>query len=298
MNLKELSSPIRLYWDLGPTEQVNSAACRRIAREAVAGKFLSLQITDTAPQLSRACIAALDELKDTMMAVSLVASGSALDVPVLDHLNKLSVIAVFIPASSMRELDVIPQLSAQTESKPMTGVSFPVTRANFRELPQVLSFCIEHRIGHLLLPMQRLVSGEQCFTFTAEERAELAARLERIEKPSWLRITIHDPFLWRVFFPKVEFPNGGCQAANTLLYISPEADVYPCPTLPIKIGSLLRSSLGDLIRSEAKKVLRAGILVAPKECGQCVGLVECKGGCRGRAYHQSNSLNMPDPSCR
>ena len=298
MNLKELSSPIRLYWDIGPTERVDVAVCRRIAREAAANKFLSLQITETTPQLSRSCLAALEELKDTMMAVSFVASGPAFDVSALDYLKKHPVKAVFIAASSVRELDRIPQSSTQAEARPETGVSFPVTRANFRELPSVLAFCIDQRIRHLLLPMQRLLTGERCFTFTGEERAELAARLERIEKPSWLRITIHDPVLWRAFFPKVEFPNGGCQAANTLLYISPDADLYPCPTLPIKIGSLLRSSLSDLIHSAAKKDLRIGILAVPSECGQCDTLGECKGGCRGRAYTQGNSLNAPDPSCR
>jgi GeoRSP system SPASM domain protein len=146
--------------------------------------------------------------------------------------------------------------------------------------------------------MQRLMTRTNCFSFSAEERDELTERLAGIERPSWLKVTIHDPFLWRAFYPNVEFPNGGCQAANTMLYISPELDVYPCPMLPVKIGSLRETPLKDMIRSEKKAKVRQDILKRPVDCVSCGGANECKGGCRGRAFVQTGSLEQPDPACK
>lgn len=298
MKITELASPIRLYWDIGPAAGVDAAVCRRIAREVVASKFLSIQITETAPFLSDACLSVLDVFKNQMIAVSLVASSQALDAAMLEHLKTVQVKIAFIPVAEMAYIDAIPMIARQTANRPVIGVSFPVTRSNVHELPRVLAFCIDNHIEHLLLPMQRLMTAEPYFYITSDERKALSAQLERFALPAWLKLTIHDPFLWRVFFPKVEFPNGGCQAANTMLYVSPEADAYPCPTLAVKIGNLLTSSFKDILSSDVKQGIRAEIRKVPLECRQCGNLSECAGGCRGRAYAQTGSLHAADPSCR
>jgi GeoRSP system SPASM domain protein len=137
-----------------------------------------------------------------------------------------------------------------------------------------------------------------CFYLSRHEREELAARLQEFEIPADLKLIIHDPFLWRVFYPSVAFPDGGCQAANTMLYISREVDVYPCPTLPVIIGNLMRTSLKEIIQSDLKKDVRKMLISAPRGCGDCKELDQCKGGCRGRTYAMKTSLNEPDPSCK
>jgi GeoRSP system SPASM domain protein len=298
MNLTELSSPIRMYWDLGPERDGAVLDHGRIAAEIAANKVLSLQITETNPALSRACFSILDTLKDKTIALSLVAPRTALDARTLGLLHNLRVKVVFMTAATRDELGPVAEIANHSAEKPAIGVSFSVSRSNFRDLPDVLTYCIDHGIANLLLPMQRLMEEEACFSFTAEERRELTARLQRIEKPAGLKITIHDPFLWRAFFPNVDFPNGGCQAANTMLYLSPEADVYPCPSLPVKIGSLLTLSLAEIIRSDRKKELRRDILTRPPDCEQCKELKQCKGGCRGRSYRMKKTLKEADPACR
>jgi GeoRSP system SPASM domain protein len=294
--IAELGSPIRTYWDVN--ESTSASECRRIARELVANKMLSLQITETGSDLSPSCLAILDSLKNDPLAVSLVAPLSALDAAAISRIQQTTVKVLFAVARALSDLDAVAALSGTTKGKPAIGLSFPVNRENFRDLPTVLSFCVEQKVPHLLLPMQRLMTDEQCFSFTKAERDELSAKLGEIAKPANLKITIHDPFLWRAFYPTIEFPNGGCQAANTMLYIAPNADVYPCPTLPIKMGSLLLIPLKDLISSAVKKDLRRKILQKPVECETCSENDQCKGGCRGRAHRIAGSLQAPDPACR
>lgn len=298
MNLKELSSPIRAYWDIGPVRNVTAADCARIAGEIAANKVLSLEVTEASPSLSEACLAVLGALKDKTVALSLVAPQSALNSSTLALLRGLSVRELLVSAATLAELEGVNEIKKKTEGRPAVGVSFPVSRANFRELPGVLKFCVRHDIAHLVLPMQRLTGDEECFLLNKGERQELASRLKGIDRPSWLKIVIHDPFLWRVLYPSVRFPEGGCQAANTMFHISPNADVYPCPSLPVRIGNLLETSLKEVTRSDIKRELRKKLIASPHYCADCEELDHCLGGCRGRAYRLRNSLEEPDPACR
>jgi GeoRSP system SPASM domain protein len=297
MNLAELTSPIRMYWDIDGPQGIPVDDCRRIAQELVANKLLSLQVTENAAAFTPPCFAILDTLKNAPIALSIVAPISALDHAAIRSIQRSSVKAMFAQANSMSDLDKIALISKQAQGNPLVGIAFPVSTGNFRDLPAALSFCVEQKITHLLLPMQRLRSDEKCFSFSRKEREELTEQLNRIDKPASLKITIHDPFLWRAFFPTVEFPSGGCQAANTMLYISPAADVHPCPIMPIKMGNLLTTSLKDIIFSDRKKEVRQDVLSVPKECERCGELGQCKGGCRGRAYRMTNSLHEADPAC-
>jgi len=297
MNLTELTSPIRLYWDIDQAGGLPVSEYGRVAEEVVANKFLSLQITDTTPGLCQSSKTVLDTLKEKPIALSMVAPIAGLDTNAMDLLKRSAVKVVFVQAVKPGDLSLVADIAKKAGGKPAIGVAFPVNRDNFHSLPEVLKSCIDHRIEHLLLPMQRLMTDEKCFSFSKKERTELAARLSAIEKPSWLKITIHDPFLWRAFFPKVEFPNGGCQAANTMLYISPDGDVYPCPTLPVKLGNLLTTPLKEVIRSTGKQELRKSILERPSACISCGDWAQCKGGCRGRACSMSRTMQEPDPSC-
>lgn len=297
MNLKELTTPIRMYWDIGPAGHLGLSDYQRIAGETAANKFLSLQITETAPVLSEAVLTVLEALAGKPVALSLVLTRSAVDDQVLGLLRRFHLKTVFLSARSLPECFAVTAVRDRAAGTPDIAISFPVTRENYRDLPVVLSHCSEKGIHHLLLPMQRLVTGEKCFWLTAEEGKELTERLIRIDRPPDLKITIHDPFLWKTFYPSVDFPGGGCQAANTMLYISTEADVYPCPMMPLKLGTLMRSPLRELIRSELKQEIRKKIITAARSCIGCEELQNCMGGCRGRAYAVHASFQDADPSC-
>ncbi|HLO27364.1 MAG TPA: SPASM domain-containing protein, partial [Geobacteraceae bacterium] len=176
-------------------------------------------------------------------------------------------------------------------------ISFPVTRENWRELPELVTFCRERRILRLVLPMQRLYHGESPFLLDSEEQRVLAESLAAAGGVAGMDLTIHDPFLWRAFNPGVPFPQGGCQAANTMLAIAPNCDVYPCPTLPVRLGAIGEASLKEIAVSAEKKEFRRELLEHPAGCRGCPELAGCRGGCRGRSYAIHGSLAGADPAC-
>jgi len=298
MNLKELASPIRIYWDVNPETEKAGTDCREICGQIISSRILSLQVTEYAPELGGCCLSILDSLKDTAMALSLAAQHSALDGPALKLLRGVPLRGLFLSMASVAGLEPAVEVKEQLEGKIPTGISFAVNRDNYPDLPDVLSFCVNRGMSFLVIPMQRVMHDRDCFLLSEKERVALTARLAGIAVPSRLKIIIHDPFLWRVFYPSVAFPEGGCQAANTMLYISPEADVYPCPVVPISLGNLRTAPLRDLISSAQKKEVRKKLSAAPQGCSGCEALVQCGGGCRGRALVMTGTLDAADPGCR
>jgi GeoRSP system SPASM domain protein len=144
--------------------------------------------------------------------------------------------------------------------------------------------------------MQRLTAGELCWTPAVTELAALEQALRVAPLPAAVQLTIHDPFLWRAIHPDAPFPDGGCQAANTMLYLSPEGTVYPCPLVPLPLGNIQESSLLEIARGEDKRLVRAQIRQLPIMCGDCPELAACHAGCRGRAY-VVNGWQAQDPAC-
>ena len=295
MNLKELSSPIRVYWDIAPEHA--SIDYKGISDQIATNRILSLQLSDSGPVLSNACLTILETLKDRPLAISLVASRKALTASILARLQTLPVRVLFVSAASCSELETVLEVKEQIKGKPLVGVSFSVTRNNYRDLPDVLSFCSDHGIANLVLPMQRLMNETECFSLSSAERHTLSEQVQQVLKPDGMKIIIHDPFLWRTFYPTVDFPDGGCQAANTMIYISPEADVYPCPSLPVKIGNLTEESLREIICSGRKKDLRNILITVPIDGTACDRAASCLGACRGRAFVMTGSLTCCDPAC-
>ncbi len=297
MNLKELKSPLSVYWDIGPAPRQGTAFPLKICDELIENKVLSLNLTEPGVTLSSECVSVLEHFRREPIAVSLTVAPRALNAENLLLLRDLKLRALLVKAASREELHQIVDLRREAGALPL-GVSIEIDRHNIVHLPEVLSFCIANEIVNLVLPMQRLINEMDCFCPSAAERLELAAALKGMERLESLKIIIHDPFLWRAFYPSAIFPEGGCQAANTMLYLSPEADVYPCPSLPIKLGSFLTESFKELALSQKKKELRKALTAPPKACGDCEELHLCLGGCRGRAYWMKDSLTEPDPACR
>lgn len=298
MNLTELKTPIRLYWDLSSRPTDTKPDYQGICEQIISLRILSLGITETAPAVSDGCLAMLDRLKNQPVATSLTVSSTALDATALSLLHGFNVRLLLVRASTLDDLRVVPRLKAPDGSKPPLGVSFDVCADNFGMLPEVLSYCVENGIQHLVLPMQRLKAGDDCFQLSRSERESLSSNMAGIDRPATMKITIHDPFLWRVFFPTGSFPEGSCQAANTMLYIAGNGDVHPCPTLPYKLGNLSGTTLRAIVESTEKKELRDRLVNPPAGCSCCAELDQCRGGCRGRGYFQTGSWDEADPGCK
>ena len=82
-----------------------------------------------------------------------------------------------------------------------------------------------------------------------------------------------------------------------MMYISKDFEVTPCPIMPVSMGNLRETSLKEIFSSMKRQDVRNKILLEPDECGACSLLAKCRGGCRGRTYVISGSLNKKDPAC-
>jgi len=298
MNLKELTFPIRIYWDLTPLPDDASINYRVLAEEIVAMKFFTLNLLDTGSQLSSPCIEILERLKNEMISVSLTVSESVVNAATIELLSELKVNELLVACVTVEDVQLISESVRQFKENNMTiGVSFQVNKENYRDIPAIVSFCANNDIVRLVFPMQRLLTKADCFYISREEGAALSRVLNEI-KMDEMKITIHDPFLWRVFYPDVSFPGGGCQAANSMASIAPDGNVYPCPSMPLPLGNIRESSLKHVLMSDVKKELMKSIRQAPEECLECEDLSGCMGGCKGRTLVLSNSLILRDVACK
>lgn len=292
MSLPELATPIRLYWDLTPLP-ASPVDQEKICRDIIALKILSLDLTATGPELPAVCFSILELCRTARLATTLTISPEALTATVRSRL------AAAPPKELLLEISAMEQLSG-TMSLPaaVTGISFPVDAGSWQQIPTLFRFAFANGIKRLVLPMQRLYSGASPFHLTRTQLEALTTELASVPRDPALRVTVHDPFLWRGIFPETPFPEGRCQAANTMLAIDQCGVVYPCPVMPVPLGDLNTTSLRDIARGEVKKALRAKILRLPADCLDCADADACKGGCRGRGERLAGSWDGIDPACR
>lgn len=285
--MMELRSPIRLYWDVTPAPDP-LPDYDRICSEIASSRAMTLHLTDLGTAVAPETLAIIARLSTSTLQLALTVAHSAAAgaVSLLSH----GVKKLYSDAISPEEVATISRMA-------ISGVSFRTTRANHRLLPDMITSCIENRIAEMQLPMERLIAGEEPLCLSTDERETLAARIAPIPFAGRLTITANDPFLWRVVHPETPFPDGICQAANTMLALDPSGNLYPCPAMPILLGNLHRSTFREIVASSLKKEVRARIVARPSDCMGCRMLDGCRGGCRGRGLTVQGSLDAGDPGC-
>ena len=293
----ELASPITIYWDLPPDPQ-DTDLLQRISADISTCRPLMLQLYSNAVQPKGGLLFVLKQLRNSPIAISVTIPLSALRNLPDGFFNEKGVRELLLYTNSLADLTEKIDFGKTAALQTSLGISFSATRANWRQLPEVVSFCRNNGIRRLVLPMQRLYSNEPPFFINRQEQQELAAALAETGAVENLNLTIHDPFLWRAFNPTVPFPQAGCQAANTMIAIAPDGGVYPCPTLPVRLGSINENSLNEIILSPLKKQFRRSLLEPPGECRECCEMAVCRGGCRGRGLSLQGTLDGLDVACK
>ncbi|GAM11302.1 hypothetical protein OR1_03614 [Geobacter sp. OR-1] len=283
----ELRSPIRLYWDITPLP-CPLPDYERICSELSDSRALTLHITDLGTGLSAETLDVVARLSRSPLFLFLTASHAALAEAL--PLKHSGVKKVYADIRAPEEL-------ADFGSAGINGVSFRTSRSNFLMIPDIIAGCIDNGIAELQLPMERLVSGDDPLCLSVGEREALAGKIAAVRFAGKLTVTANDPFLWRVVHPGTPFPDGVCQAGNTMLAIAPNGDVYPCPAMPAILGNLQVTAYRDIVASRIKKELRAGILSRPAVCADCFAADDCRGGCRGRGLFAQGTLDASDPGC-
>lgn len=283
----ELRSPIRLYWDISPIPET-PPDYERICFEIASSRALTLHITDPGDPLNPEISGIVRRLAASPLLLILTVPLSA------------AVEAVQLLSSGIKKLYTDVRTVEAINSACLTGISgisFRCSRSNYLLLPDIIKACMESGIAELQLPMERLNAGEEPLCLSLSERELLASRIAGVPFREHLAITANDPFIWRIVHPTLPFPDGICQAGNTMLSIGPGGDVYPCPAMPILLGNLLTSAFREIAASTIKKEVREQILEGPSSCSSCTMVDDCRGGCRGRGFHASATLDSPDPAC-
>lgn len=288
----ELSSPIRLYWDLLPGQPAD-AYVDTVCSDVVALRFLSIHLRDCGESLAPATTRAIEQLSGPGRALLLSTSLSAaagLEAELQGKLRQL-----FVHVTRAAEISAVAELCRRFAPLAV-GISLATPMVPLAELPSLLQVASSEGLGDIYFPMQRLTAGESCWTPSPTELATFAAQIQTNPLAASVKLTIHDPFLWRAFHAELPFPDGGCQAANTMLYVGADGQVYSCPLVPVSLGNLHDQSLQQIALSPDKAQLRKTIKNLPQICTGCPDLAGCHAGCRGRAYVLSG-WSSHDPVC-
>ena len=292
MSLPELTTPIRIYWDITPAPDC-SADIEKIASDIIDLKILTVDISATGSTVPSACFTILSRFTANRIGVTLTISPAALSA------TFFGVLAQAPPKELLVEISGIDELRTLAPFPPaVAGVSFPLDNCNWQQIPEVIIFSSQNGLQRLVFPMQRLYHGENPFHLPKRRRDETAAAISSSQLDPALRITVHDPFIWRAIFPHSPFPEGRCQAANTMLSIDSNGIVYPCPVMPLPLGDLKITSLKEIAKGATKRVLRAKLLRLPQDCADCAEAAACKGGCRGRGERAFGNWEGIDPGCK
>jgi GeoRSP system SPASM domain protein len=287
----ELASPIRLYWDLAPGQPAGEDV-ERLCADIIAARFLSIHLRDHGEQLSPAVLQALSFLTDPARAVLLSAQLSAIEAR---EVLPSGIRQLIVMVASRSDISRVAQLKHRFARQEL-GISLQVPGIDLADVPALIAAAVAEGIKQIHFPMQRLTSGESCWVPSTDSLATLTAAMQQHPLADTPHLTIHDPFLWRAFHPALPFPDGGCQAANTMLYIAAGGEVYPCPLVPVSLGNVQETDLTAIARGEAKQRMRALIRQIPHLCGTCAELSTCHAGCRGRAF-VLEGWTSHDPAC-
>ena len=296
MNLDELGAPLIVYWDLNPQVPIDPQIIRRICDNLLTNRIFILNLWDHSSYLSAETSIILECLRNENINISLTVHHSVLNA--LDFTNFLPALKkILIQCDSIEQLSSITEkLQARKTNKLLTGISFVLSGQNFESVPDALNLCIKSGINDIHFPIQRPEKNRKIFWLDSERKNLISERLRSILADR-LNLTVHDPFLWKLFNPASDRNERGCQGGNTMVYISGNLDVTPCPLLPIVLGNLESATLTAIFLSDEIRQIRRQLSITPQECGKCDELNVCRGGCRGRAYVIHKTFDKRDPAC-
>lgn len=174
------------------------------------------------------------------------------------------------------------------------AVSFTPEEETIRLLPDVLREFARSAAEELHLPnvsaVRALASKGHVPVPRSGQFREVAKALEaRRVSLAGKRLVVHDFFLYRtlreVFAQdpgtRVEF--SGCRAGSQLVYVDWEGNVYPCDSIPIRLGNLLPTPLERIWKSPQRLQVAEAIQSVPADCDTCME----HSGCRGLAHFES-----------
>lgn len=188
------------------------------------------------------------------------------------------------------------------------GISFAPDEETIHLLPDVLEEFADSPAEELHLPnvaaVRALAAKGHIPVPRPEQIREVSEKLSGSRPPMrGKRLVVHDFFLCRMLqrlFPaeagnRVDFP--GCRAGSRLAYVDWDGNVYPCDSLPIRLGNLLETPFTRIWDSPARQRIVEAIAEGSVDCKSCTAYVGRFGGCRGLAYLASGALGAAPWEC-
>ncbi len=285
-----LINPFIIYWDIDPS--ASESDILRICNELAEAKIFVLNLRDLSSPLREAAKKVMDRLKSEQIKIHLTVSQDILG----EQMEGLREVHLYIQFERLEQfrssLDDIMKLMNQGYP---VGVAFTLNKENFSGLPDFVSLCIENGITDITFPIQRAYEGEIFFP-DHESASRVSENLRKLDMET-LNLSVHDPFLWKLMHDKENPNEDGCNGAKTMLFISKDLEVTPCPVMPFFMGNLHETSLKKIFSSEKRLMVREELSRSPGECVSCEIANKCKGGCRGRTYVLYNMFKKHDPAC-
>lgn len=292
----DFSVPVRIRWDIDFRER--SGRVKRIARRIAEASPLFVELHISGKRGISEVSGVLAELQKAGPRVSVhmpllpQASGMARRGYPVDYIWDVGATAGFMPR--------LPEGAA--------AISFIPDDETAEELPEIVAEFAESDLAELHLPnvnAVRAVAARGHVPVPGIDRLRAAADAVAalgLSLPG-KRLVVHDFFLWKSLariFPgatgdRVEF--SGCQAGTALAYVDWEGNLYPCDSLPIRLGSIEERTFEEVWNSPLRGRVADAVRSTPWACDGCAEHRGCLGGCRGMAFLASGSLDAPDPAC-
>jgi radical SAM protein with 4Fe4S-binding SPASM domain len=175
------------------------------------------------------------------------------------------------------------------------AVSFTPDEGTIHLLPWVLEDFAQSEAAVLHLPNVNAVRALAAVGHIPVASSGRFRELSQELNPSRIslggkRIVVHDFFLCRLLrdvFPdeggkRVEF--SACEAGTRLAYVDWDGNVYPCDSIPIRLGNLLETPFEEIWGSPQRVRVAEAIRSVPVDCDSCIA----HSGCRGLAYFASD----------
>ena len=91
-----------------------------------------------------------------------------------------------------------------------------------------------------------------------------------------------------------------CDAGESVVYISAEGDLYPCPGSihePFRVGNVWETPLEELLASPRMAVVRCVARAELAEPCRSCSITSCSGGCRGAAHALTGNVRAAPAYC-
>ena len=183
--------------------------------------------------------------------------------------------------------------------KTRLGIESVITSLNIKFLPQLIKQCRDFNIySHVESPKKQGYGKEHDYLYcNGSEIKDLFEIVYKQDMASgYITKPIHPPII-----------SGSCYQNLCRINISYNGDVFPCPSISLKLGNLMDNNLHEILDNKYLRLIRNLKENIKGKCGSCKLFKEniCYAGCRGNAYQYftnkgysiEEALIASDPNC-